>query len=77
MKKRTRKTNISTQMPITIQKAYGDAANGNATFMPYKPLMNVNGSTMVEIMVSMRMISLVLFVCKESNVLESQSTNSP
>lgn len=50
--------------------------NGNTTFIPKIPVINVKGSIMDEIRVRIFIISLVLLVCIESNVFERPSIKS-
>ena len=59
LKKKIRNAAITTQKSTITQNANGLSAHGSPTFMPYSPVMKVKGSTMVEIIVRTRMISLV------------------
>ena len=50
--------------------------NGNTTFIPKIPVINVKGRMIDEIKVRIFMISFVLLVCIESNVFERPSIKS-
>ena len=69
---------MATITPTIIHNAMVEPSgiNGNTTFIPKIPVINVRGRMIDEIRVRIFMISFVLFVCIESNVFDKPSIKS-